>query len=548
MFAVALALVACNKNETDPVFTPELKLDKTEKITAAAEGTTANLKVTANVSWTVTSNDETVATVEPASKEITDKKSAETEVTVTISENETLEPRTATLTFKAEGCKDIVVEIEQAAAEIPDVFEVLDDTGENPAPSSFDVTFTGGSNTVYVNSNISWTATSSETWLSASPASFTAEVKEVEPIAVTIAATANTGAERSATLTFSAEGQQDVVITVNQAVAPKLEITISDITYQNATATYTPSDNELYYIEQYAPKAEYTFASDDEFARALLEYFYQTYGTTYSKYGYTSYAELFFDGLAVKGKDEISMTGLDPETEYLVFGFFVDKNMEVASSVTRKEFKTEAKPSADADYTALLGTYTFNAYDYFGGASVSGTLVVEEGVVNESYKISIPGIGWCPESGKYIDHFECPWDKSGKKSFSLIQGTIGDEGDWNYGEELGNCDISLDIFFMTAETEIDAVVLSADANGNLSATAPDVPAGDYLCLQSGIVNAAGPTGYANGILVYVNGMNFTKQVAPAAKNAVQHSVFEMPRMLESKQFNAKKVSGKLSIR
>ena len=186
---------------------------------------------------------------------------------------------------------------------------------------------------------------------------------------------------------------------------------------------------------------------------------------------------------------------------------------------------------ADPEYSALLGTYTFNALDYFNETGVSGTLVVEKDVVNESFRISIPGIGWCPESGRYIDHFICPWDKSGKKSFSLIQGAKGDQGlSWNYGS-LGVCGIQLDFFYWGLLDDIDAVVLTADENGNLHATAPAVPDGDYLCLQSLLYNGTGALQFANGLLVFVNGMDFIKQGVTAVNN-VQHSVSGMPANLK----------------
>lgn len=326
---------------------------------------------------------------------------------------------------------------------------------------------------------------------------------------------------------------------------PMMTIDVSNITYDSAIVNFIPSDDKAYYLSNTWSKSNYdqNFSSDEDYISYILSYYYDQYGNKYSDYGFSSYEELVLKGLAWQGGRRDNLN-LEADTEYMVVSFFIDENVQAISELTKETFRTAAKPSADPDYAALLGIYSFSAYDYFGEASVSGTLVVEEGVVNESYKISIPGIDWCPENGQYIDHFECPWDKTGKKSFSLIQGTMGDMGmSWNYSS-LGYCNISLDIFFYDAETAIDAVVLTADANGNLSATAPEVPEGDYLCLQSVIINEEGPTGYAGGILIFDSGMNFTKvatkAVAPAAGNAVQHSVFEMPRLLKKQTFKAHK--------
>lgn len=398
LFAIALALVACNKNETEPAFTPELKLDKTEKISAPAAGGSVNLKVTANVSWTVTSNDNTVATVNPASKEITDKKSAETQVTVTINENKTTEARNATLTFKAEGCNDIVVEIEQAAAEVADVFEVLDSTGEKPAPSSFDVAFAGETVVVYVNSNINWTATSSAaTWLTATPASFNAESREPEPTAVSIKATTNTGAARNATITFSAAGQQDVVITIKQPVAPTLKITVEDdyITYKGAYVLVTPSDETLKYYSVLVDKKYYDEligkgATDDllpaVFAKANAEYYEMT-------------IQEFLKIVLLSGEDYYDYTDLDPETEYVFLTQYMDGDGTPLSSAFKATFTTKKKPETDPEYTKFIGTWKLNhdRYDYnertesieLGGTG-SWTAVIEEDLVNDSYYVSFP--------------------------------------------------------------------------------------------------------------------------------------------------------------
>ena len=205
---------------------------------------------------------------------------------------------------------------------------------------------------------------------------------------------------------------------------------------------------------------------------------------------------------------------------------------------------SEMKHPAEEDpaYTALLGTYTFEAYSYYDEGYVSGTLVVEKGVVNESYKISIPGIGWCPEFGQYIDHFICPWDKSGKKSFSLIQGAKGDQGmSWDYGSKYGACGIQLGLYYWDSWDDIDAIVLTADESGNLSATAPAVPTGDFLYLTSEVYNSSSVIG-SNGILIFDEGMNFTKQTVTTV-NKVQHSVSGMSKNLKD---NNRKVSKKVA--
>lgn len=175
--------------------------------------------------------------------------------------------------------------------------------------------------------------------------------------------------------------------------------------------------------------------------------------------------------------------------------------------------------AVDPEYAANLGTYKFEAYSYFDEDWVEGNLIVSAGVVNESYNIAIQGCGWCPDyydTYGVIDYFASPWDKE-NNSITLVNGTPGDYGiDWNFGE-LGICGIQLDMFYFTSEDYFDEIVLSVDEDGDLVATSPEVPAGDYLCLQSGIYNEEGDTGYANGILVFADGMYFIKDVAPLTK-------------------------------
>lgn len=544
LFAIALALVACNKNETEPAFTPELKLDKTEKISAPADGSSVNLKVTANVSWTATSNDETVATVAPASKEITDKKSAETPVTVTISENETTEARTATLTFKAEGCKDIVVEIEQAAGEIPDVFEVLDNTGLQPAPSSFDVSFAGETVVVYVNSNINWTATSSDaTWLTATPASFNAESREPEPTAVSIKATVNTDAARSATITFSAAGQQDVVITINQAVAPTLAISVDNITYQSADITFTSSSTDLYYFHAVWPKQMYDEAIQQGYTGEDI-----VYSKLYEISQDSGYPIAIVLSILGETKTATINYTLTEDTEFVALACFFNADAEpVSKAVVSDTFKTEKKPATDPAYAAHIGKYSFNCYSYFDEEAKEGIMEISECIVNKTYNISFAdGVltPFDPEYPEYVDSFECPWTKDGD-TIKLISGTKGSEGEtWNTGSiaPWGICLLCEKFYYLTEEGDIETVdemTLQFDEGGDLSAIDP-VPGDDaLLCINSHWYSSGDPEAedYYCAVLMFEDGVYFWKESDPAPtvkKNVVKHSLLELPAIIKNK--------------
>lgn len=398
MFAIALAFIACNKNvpEPEPVFNPELKLDKTEKITMPAEGGSVNLKVTANISWTATVSNQNVATVSPASKEITDKKSAETAVTVTVKPNEDLQARTATLTFKAEGCQDIVVNIEQAAASKAEtVFEVFDSQG-NPITEDIEISGAGGQTGVYVNANVSWTATSSADWLTADPASFEATGTEAEPTAVTISAAVNPTTEsRTATITFSAADVDDIVVTINQGFANTLEIEVDDITYRGAYVFVTPSDETMTYYSILIEKELYDDLLGQGATDDLLPAFFAEANAEY----YEMSIQEFLEVVLMSGEDYYEYTDLDPETEYVFLTQYMDIDGNPLSAAFKATFTTEKKGEADPDYNAFIGTWKLNhdKYEYSsktGGFEKVGTgswtAVIEESLVNEELYISFP--------------------------------------------------------------------------------------------------------------------------------------------------------------
>lgn len=449
LFAVALALVACNKNETEPAFTPELKLDKTEKISAPADGSSVNLKVTANVSWTATSNDETVATVAPASKEITDKKSAETPVTVTISENETTEARTATLTFKAEGCKDIVVEIEQAASDIPDSFEVADEEGNPVGTDPIELLDLGGTNMLYVNSNIDWTATSSDaTWLTVEPSTFTAESREVEPTAVTVTATANpsTTDDRTGTITFTAEGQTPVVVSYTQKAYIPLTVELGLVLPSEYLGSPHPSYPDwstlIFIMENPSAKivdAYYGLYSPEDWAEELADWdnkkdeiIAELKLAAAMEEGYQATAEEL-DGLnGVEGADPCIWPfggaepeyALDPDTEYLQLACFEDETGK--TYVGKNICKTAAKPEPPVVPEDLLGNWICpSATEYWEeDVFTNWTMVLSTGdlgVKMEHFDAGIDKLA-ADNGGLPVNIPEATWDGEAK-TLTVAKGT-----------------------------------------------------------------------------------------------------------------------------
>lgn len=93
--------------ETEDIKT--FRVDKKSLSFAASGDLSGTINLTTTEAWTATSSDESWLTVSPASG------NADKAVAVTATENTVQESRTATVTFKAAGMDDIVVNVTQAA-------------------------------------------------------------------------------------------------------------------------------------------------------------------------------------------------------------------------------------------------------------------------------------------------------------------------------------------------------------------------------------------------------------------------------------------------
>jgi hypothetical protein len=182
--------------------------------------------VTSNVSWTATS-DQTWLTVSPASG------TTGGTVTVTASVNTNISTRSATITIAGTGVTSQTITVTQAG-----VTSAL-----SVSPSTLNVNAVAGSaNTFAVTSNVSWTATSDQTWLTVSPASGTTGGT------VTVTATGNTNiSTRSATVTIAGTGIPSQIVTVTQAgVASVLSVSPSTLNVNAAAGssnTFTVTSN-----------------------------------------------------------------------------------------------------------------------------------------------------------------------------------------------------------------------------------------------------------------------------------------------------------------
>ena len=232
MLAALVCAVACTT--TGPVSEPKLNVDGLSlgagnEVVVPAAGLDVTFSITSNLGYTVTSS-QSWASVTPAAVSNEDGKDVKTAVTVAVAANETAEAREAVIKVVTEKnpALDYSFTVKQSAGKEPVSFYVTTtDLHEITAP--IEVAEKATSASVIVVSNVSWTASSDQTWLTVSPASVT----EV----------------RTANVTFTAEGAEPVVVSVSQAAKKfyTFELSVSDITASGAVINVVPSDKTVIY-------------------------------------------------------------------------------------------------------------------------------------------------------------------------------------------------------------------------------------------------------------------------------------------------------------
>jgi hypothetical protein len=110
------------------------------------------------------------------------------------------------------------------------------------SPATANIAASGGTASITVTSNVSWTASSSASWATVSPLSGSNNGT------VTVTAAANSGAARTATITFSGGGVTSQTVTITQAAGtPASTLTVSpataNIAASGGTASITVTSN-----------------------------------------------------------------------------------------------------------------------------------------------------------------------------------------------------------------------------------------------------------------------------------------------------------------
>lgn len=149
------------------------------------------------------------------------------------------------------------------------------------------------------------------------------------------------------------------------------QIAIDNITTKGAHIAVTPAEGVTgtYYWDVVEASEAAQLKTDDQVAAYFKDYFDYVI-EYYTAYGYeVSYADLLLD--AAKGMDEYEYTGLDANTEYVVFAIALDENIAAKGKAVRKEFKTleltEDPVPADMTFAITAEDITFS------GATVSVT-------------------------------------------------------------------------------------------------------------------------------------------------------------------------------
>lgn len=294
--AVVLAAACTTTNPTvEPKLTVEgLKLDANKTVNVAAAASDLTFTVNANVSYTIVS-DKDWAVPAPAAVEAENNADKTTSVKIGITANTEENARTAKISIVAEENASLNYEFTINQAALTKSLSVTNnDMTEISGP--IEVESTGAGASVMVVSTVSWTATSDAEWLTVEPASLTIENYEETPAAVSFVISDNDATEsRTATVTFSGEGVEDVVVTVRQAAVCTFELAVSNITSSGAVIEVKPTvADAIYTVDVVSTEA---FNSVNDLATVIsyllagtkedVEKYGYTLGSYYSKYGYS---------------------------------------------------------------------------------------------------------------------------------------------------------------------------------------------------------------------------------------------------------------------
>ena len=127
------------------------------------------------------------------------------------------------------------------------------------------------------------------------------------------------------------------------------EISVSDVTAQEATVSVVPSDtSKLYYYSVIPSETAATFESMEEMADTIMLYMKKQIDM-YAAYGYTTY----FNEITDKGNASYTFDELSAQTSYTAFAFVADTvNLVHVGKVAVKAFTTTEVPQVNLMFEA----------------------------------------------------------------------------------------------------------------------------------------------------------------------------------------------------
>ncbi len=193
LIILSVAIASCSKDELNTLTLSQ------QKVNIAANGGTASFTVETDAdAWSMSNS-----ASDWLSASATTGASGKTTVTLTVN-TRTLQTRTATLVFTAGSAKSVEVLVTQGSSTY--LYSTTTD------PSTITYSKAGGTMSLKVTTDASqWSVSENADWLE-----FTQGTGNTGATTITVTASANTGAARTATVRISAEGAADVQITVAQ--------------------------------------------------------------------------------------------------------------------------------------------------------------------------------------------------------------------------------------------------------------------------------------------------------------------------------------------
>lgn len=370
-----------------------------------------SVEITANIDWSASSN---------AAWLTIDKATGSGSATLVCSaaENTGATSRTAKVTLSATGLTSQIINVTQGAAAAQLI----------PTPSATAFLSSGGNHTVNVVSNCAWAVSSSHTWLKPSVSSGNGNVT------VTCTADNNaTTAIRSATLTFSAAGVANQVITFTQgAASPMVEISPATLGFyaSGGSASVTVTSNTSWSIS-----SNQTWLSLNKSSGTGGSTFVCTADANTQTYARTATVTITATGVAAQtitiGQDGVGLALSVSETSLTFAAAGENKSVNIASNILWNA-------SDDADWITLSaasgtnnGQLTITAEANSSLSSRTGTITISgDDVSNRIITITQDGTGTTLSVSESSLSFSASGESKQVDITSNASWTISTDADW----------------------------------------------------------------------------------------------------------------------